>query len=127
MTTARTNTAYAELFTRWFQFSSFCPMLRIHGNNDKALYNFPPPYLSVLTNYDQLRYHFVPYIYSVSWMVSQAGYTMMRPLVMDFQQDTNVFNIPDQYMFGPALHAVSHIRRRRDEPQCISSGGRDLV
>jgi alpha-D-xyloside xylohydrolase len=28
---------------------------------------------------------------------------MMRPLVMDFQSDTNVFEIPDQYMFGPAL------------------------
>jgi alpha-D-xyloside xylohydrolase len=30
---------------------------------------------------------------------------MMRPLVMDFQADTNVFNIPDQFMFGPALMA----------------------
>jgi alpha-D-xyloside xylohydrolase len=100
-----TNTAYDEVFTRWFQFSTFCPLLRIHGNNNKALYYFPSPYYSVLTNYDQLRYHLVPYIYSVSWMVSQGGYTMMRPLVMDFQQDTNVFNIPDQYMFGPALMA----------------------
>ena len=100
-----TNAAYDEVFTRWFQFSTFCPLLRIHGNNNKALYLFSSPYFSVLTNYDQLRYHLVPYLYSVSWMVAQAGYTMMRPLVMDFQQDTNVFNIPDQYMFGPALMA----------------------
>ena len=33
------------------------------------------------------------------------GYTMMRPLVMDFRSDTNVFHIPDQFLFGPALMA----------------------
>ena len=38
-----TNTAYDEVFTRWFQFSTFCPLLRIHGNNNKALYFFRPP------------------------------------------------------------------------------------
>lgn len=99
------NAAYDEVFTRWFQFSTFCPMLRIHGNNDKAIYNFPSATETILITYDQLRYHLIPYIYSVSWMVTKHGYTMMRPLVMDFQQDTNVYDIPDQYMFGPALMA----------------------
>ena len=96
---------YNEVFTRWFQFSTFCPMLRIHGNNYKEIYRFSDPYFSVLTNFDALRYHLVPYNYSVSWKVTSQGYTMMRPLVMDFQSDTNVFNIPDQYMFGPAMMA----------------------
>jgi alpha-D-xyloside xylohydrolase len=96
---------YNEVFTRWFQFSTFCPMLRIHGNNYKEIYRFSDPYFSVLTNFDALRYHLLPYNYSVSWKVTSQGYTMMRPLVMDFQSDTNVFNIPDQYMFGPALMA----------------------
>ena len=97
------NTAYDEIFTRWFQFSAFCPMLRIHGNNDKAIYLFPTATENILINYDQLRYHLLPYIYSVSWQVTSAGYTMMRPLVMDFRADTNVFGIKDQFMFGPAL------------------------
>jgi alpha-D-xyloside xylohydrolase len=100
-----TDPAYDELFTRWFQFSTFCPMLRIHGNNDKAIYNFPSSTQTILIDYDNLRYHLIPYIYSVSWMVAHDGYTMMRPLMMDFQQDTKVFNIPDQYTFGPALMA----------------------
>jgi len=97
------DTTYDEVFTRWFQFSSFCPMLRIHGNNDKALYLFPAATQSILINYDKLRYHLLPYIYSVSWQVTSAGYTMMRPLVMDFRADTNVLGIKDQYLFGPAL------------------------
>jgi alpha-D-xyloside xylohydrolase len=100
-----TNPSYAEVFTRWFQFSTFCPMLRIHGNNAKEIWRFPTVTQNTLINYNQLRYHLLPYIYSVSWMVTQGGYTMMRPLVMDFRGDTNVFNLKDQYLFGPALLA----------------------
>jgi alpha-D-xyloside xylohydrolase len=100
-----TDTAYAELFTRWFQFSTFCPMLRVHGNNAKEMWKFPAATQPILISYDQLRYHLLPYIYSVSWQVTSAGYTMMRPLVMDFRADTNVFGIKDQFVFGPALMA----------------------
>jgi alpha-D-xyloside xylohydrolase len=100
-----TDTAYAELFTRWFQFSAFCPMLRVHGNNAKEMWRFPAATQAILISYDQLRYHLLPYIYSVSWQVTSEGYTMMRPLVMDFRADTNVFGIKDQFMFGPALMA----------------------
>ena len=45
----------------------------------------------------------MPYIYSVSWQVTSNGYTMMRPLVMDFPDDPRVLNIADQYLFGPAI------------------------
>jgi len=41
----------------------------------------------------------------VSWRVTSESYTLMRPLVMDFRTDTNVLNIGDQFMFGPALMA----------------------
>ena len=95
---------YAELFTRWFQFSAFCPMFRVHGTgHPKEMWRFDSNTEKILMQYDQLRYHLLPYIYSVSWMVTHAGYTMMRPLVMDFRHDTNVYDIRDQYLFGPAL------------------------
>jgi alpha-D-xyloside xylohydrolase len=45
----------------------------------------------------------MPYIYSLTGMVTQQDYTIMRALVMDFGQDQNVCNIGDQFMFGPAL------------------------
>jgi alpha-D-xyloside xylohydrolase len=104
-----TNAADAELFTRWFQFGAFCPMFRVHastGGNDslaEEIYRFPPATQTNLIKFDELRYHLLPYIYSVSWMVTHDNYTMMRPLVMDFRGDTNVFNISNQYLFGPAL------------------------
>ena len=36
-------------------------------------------------------------------MVNKNDYTMMRGLVMDFPNDTKVFDIKDQYMFGPSI------------------------
>ena len=99
-----TSPAYDELFTRWFQYGAFCPMFRVHGQNfGKEMWQFPTNTEAILINFDQLRYHLLPYIYSVSWMVTTNAYTMMRPLIMDFGQDTNVYGITDQYMFGPAI------------------------
>jgi alpha-D-xyloside xylohydrolase len=102
---------YAELFTRWFQFGAFCPMFRVHGTSKpKEMWRFDEATQNILIAYDQLRYHLLPYIYSVSWQVTDRGYTMMRPLVMDFRADTNVFGIADQFLFGPALMACPVIQ-----------------
>ncbi|HEV2320197.1 MAG TPA: TIM-barrel domain-containing protein, partial [Verrucomicrobiae bacterium] len=95
---------YAELFTRWFQFSAFCPMFRVHGTgHPKEMWRFDTNTENILIRYDRLRYHLIPYIYSIAWMVTSHGYTMMRPLVMDFRRDPRVYNIGDQYLFGPSV------------------------
>ncbi len=97
---------YAELFTRWFQFGAFCPMFRVHGTGKpKEIWRFDAATQRILVEYDRLRYHLLPYIYSVSWQVTHHGYTMLRPLVMDFRTDPAVRNITDQLLFGPAIMA----------------------
>ncbi len=98
--------AYRELFVRWFQFGAFCPIFRVHGTrttNQNELWSYGPEAQRILTEFDQLRYRLMPYIYSVAWQVTSDNYTMMRPLVMDFPRDPRVVNIGDQYMFGPAI------------------------
>ena len=98
------DAAYCELFIRWFQFGAFSPLFRVHGANyPKEMWRFGPEAMQILLKFDQLRYRLLPYIYSVSWMVSRHGYTMMRGLMMDFGSDRAVLSIPDQYLFGPAL------------------------
>ena len=95
---------YAELFQRWFQFGAFCTMFRSHGTGgDKNMYSFGPAAQAVLLGVDQLRYRLLPYMYSLSWMVTHQGYTVMRGFVFDFRADSKALNIPDQFMFGPAL------------------------
>ncbi len=96
--------AYRELFIRWFQFGAFCPMFRVHGTDyPKEMWRFGPPAMAILVKFDRLRYHLLPYIYSVAWMVTNQGYTMLRGLVMDFRTDSKVYDITDQFMFGPAV------------------------
>jgi alpha-D-xyloside xylohydrolase len=101
---------YQELFARWFEFGSFCPMFRVHGGAPnggtgpgKEVWRFDDKTQETLKNYITLRYRLIPYIYSTSWKVTSESYTMMRPLVMDFGGDAGVLNIGDQYMFGPGM------------------------
>lgn len=101
------NEEYRELFTRWYQFGAFCPLFRVHGTSTpREIWHFGgpghPAYESQLM-FDKLRYSLMPYIYSVANAIQFKHYTMMRALVMDFPHDPKVYNIPDQYMFGPAF------------------------
>jgi alpha-D-xyloside xylohydrolase len=99
------GTPTEELFTRWFQFGAFCPTFRIHGQAPKELYGsqWSTQGKANMLVADNLRYRLMPYIYSLAWQVTNAGYTIMRPLVFDFQNDAMVYGIKDQFMFGPAI------------------------
>ena len=94
-----------ELFTRWFQFGSFSPIFRIHGKGERALFsnNWDANTKAILLKYDKLRYRLLPYIYSLAGRVTQDNYTILRSLAFDFPADKEIYNIPDQYMFGPAF------------------------
>jgi alpha-D-xyloside xylohydrolase len=98
--------AYRELFLRWFQFGVFNPILRVHGTrttNENELWSYGPDAQKILVAFDTLRYRLLPYIYSLAWETTHAGYTPMRALAMDFRTDARAANIGDQFMFGPAF------------------------
>ena len=98
--------AYRELFIRWFEFGTFSPIFRVHGtrsNDQNELWSYGADAQKILTSYDRLRYRFMPYIYSMAWMVTNSSYTPMRALAMDFRSDPRALNVGDQFMFGPAL------------------------
>jgi alpha-D-xyloside xylohydrolase len=95
--------AYQELYARWFEFGTFCPIFRSHGHrpdNEIWTYDKVEPTLIL---YDQLRYRLMPYIYSLAWKVTSEDYTIQRPLVMDWRADEKTWNIGDEFMFGPAI------------------------
>jgi len=96
--------AYAELFTRWYEFGAFNPMFRVHGTGaGKEMWAFDAPTQKVLADYDRLRYRLLPYIYSASWDVTHRQGTMMRALAFDFRDDAHALDVADEYMFGKAL------------------------
>ncbi|MCS7112560.1 MAG: glycoside hydrolase family 31 protein [Nitrososphaerota archaeon] len=96
--------SYREVFVRWFQWGAFCPIFRVHGTTyAKEPWRFGSEYEGILVKYIRLRYRLLPYIYSHAWRVTREGYTLMRPLIMDFRMDPRVIDIDDQYMFGSAI------------------------
>ena len=100
-----TTSASNEVFTRWFQYGAFCPIFRIHGGGSRELYGdqWSETTKANLLAIDNLRYRLMPYIYSLAWKVTSEGYTIMRPLVFDYPHDSQVFDIKDQFLFGPAF------------------------
>ena len=111
-------TEWRELQTRWNQFGCFIPLYRAHGQWPlREVWNIAPdnhPAYKTIVWYDKLRYHLMPYLYSMAGWVHFNDYTMMRGLAMDFNGDANVYDIPDQWMFGPAFMAcpVSQYKAR---------------
>jgi len=98
---------WRELMSRWYQFGTFAPIFRSHGQYPyREMFNIAPenhPAYQAMLAYDKLRYRLMPYIYSLSGMTWLNDYTIMRSLAMDFSADSKVLNIGDQFMFGPYL------------------------
>lgn len=100
---------WRELQARWNAFGCFVPIYRTHGQwPTREVWNIAPAShkaYQTIVYYDRLRYALMPYLYSMAGTVHLKDYTMMRALVMDFNGDDKVYDIKDQWMFGPALMA----------------------
>ena len=98
---------WRELNARWYQFGTFTPLYRAHGQFPlREIYNIAPedhPAYQTILYYNQLRYRLMPYIYSLAGKTYFDDYTIMRPLVMDYASDLAVRDNSTQYMFGPSM------------------------
>jgi alpha-D-xyloside xylohydrolase len=118
---------WRELNARWTQFGAFAPLYRTHGQFPlREVFNLAPEYhpaFKSIVYYDKLRYRLMPYIYSLNGMVWLNDYTIMRGLVMDFSSDTMVYDIGDQYMYGPSfLVCPVHTYKAREREVYLPAG-----
>jgi alpha-D-xyloside xylohydrolase len=105
--TAEDAEEWRELNARWFEFGTFVPLLRVHGEAPKRemweLGGEKHPAYQAELKFDRIRYRLLPYMYSLAGAVTHEGGTIMRPLVMDFRADAKARDVTDQYLFGPAF------------------------
>lgn len=110
---------YKELYSRWFQFGAFTPIFRAHGTEiPREPWQFGDEgdvWYDNQLKYIRLRYRLLPYIYSVSRMVTENDYTFMRPLAMDFPADSRALDVDYAYMFGPAFYVRPVFRPAAEE------------
>lgn len=113
-----TNPEYIELLTRWFQFGTFSPIFRIHGYvSETEIWRYGKEFENTARKFIDLRYQLMPYIYSEARKVSNEGTLMMAPLVYQYPNDKNTWNIKDQLFFGESLMVgfVTEYKQREKE------------
>ncbi|MGG3571040.1 TIM-barrel domain-containing protein [Bacillus gobiensis] len=99
----------AELYTRWMQAGSFMPIFRAHNcecgdpTNTREPWAFGAEAEGIVKQAINQRYKLLPYIYSAAKQTTEGNGSLMRPLVMDYTTDPNVYGIEDQWMFGPNM------------------------
>ena len=115
------NPSFQELYVRWLQFGAFTPMMRSHGTDiPREIYNFGKKGETIydaIAKTINLRYSLLPYIYSAAWNITNSQSTMMRALVMDFN-DKKVVDMNDEYMFGKSI-LVAPIVNAQYTPEAI--------
>jgi alpha-D-xyloside xylohydrolase len=114
--------AFRECLIRWFQYGTFCPVFRLHGDRephseplstsgggmcysgaDNEVWSFGEEAYEILKSYMLIRERLRPYIMSLMQEAHEKGTPPMRPLFYDFPKDNTAWGIEDQYMFGPDL------------------------
>ncbi len=117
-----------ELYARWFQFSSFCPLFRSHGRtwklrlpwgwntgdygpqelggyrgkaglpDPKELHN--PEVEPICRKYLNLRYQLLPYFYTAVREAHDTGMPIMRSLWIHYPDDAAAVGRSDEYLWG---------------------------
>ncbi|MRH44197.1 DUF4968 domain-containing protein [Aquibacillus halophilus] len=93
----------AELLTRWTQVGAFTPYFRNHSAIDTQYqepWQFGEKYEEIMKKYIQLRYKWMPQLYSLFQSASTSGAPVMRPLLMEYPNDAKTYNLNDQFMIG---------------------------
>ena len=127
---------FQELLIRWFQYGTFCPVMRLHGDReprqpqygttggatcrsgaDNEVWSFGNEAFEICKKYMNLRERMKPYITRLMTEAHEKGTPVIRPLFYDFPNDEIAWQVEDQYMFGadilvaPVMHANKRTRK----------------
>ena len=99
-----------ELTVRWTQFGALSAALRVHSTKDAKLDR--RPWISGEKETDAMRrmYHFrseiMPYVYSSVWQTHNTMLPLNRNMFIDYGNQPESFNQPQQFTFGDILLAA---------------------
>lgn len=110
-----------ELLARWTQVGALTPFFRNHsaiGFARQEPWSFGEKYEEVIRKYIQLRYQWLPQLYTLFKEAHDTGLPVMRPLVLEYPDDENTFNLSDQFMIGENV-VVAPILKPTDEYRVV--------
>jgi alpha-glucosidase len=95
-----------ELVARWIQLGAFTPFFRMHsaaGTRDQEPWSFGAEVEEICRRFINLRYRLLPFFYTLFEDAHRTGLPIMRPLVMEYQDDPETYNLSDQVLIGRNL------------------------
>uniref|UniRef100_A0A8C2RPM9 P-type domain-containing protein n=1 Tax=Capra hircus TaxID=9925 RepID=A0A8C2RPM9_CAPHI len=97
-----------ELCRRWMQLGAFYPFSRNHNGQgykaqDPASFGTDSLLLNSSRHYLTIRYTLLPYLYTLFYRAHSRGDTVARPLLHEFYQDSNTWDVHQQFLWGPGL------------------------
>ena len=94
---------HKELLIRWLEASLFNPLFRNHcevSSIHQEPWCFDEETINIYRKFVNLRYEFIPYLYDLFFEHLINGLPIIRPLVMEYPNDKNTFDLNDEYMVG---------------------------
>lgn len=95
-----------ELLSRWVQVGAFTPLFRNHaamGTRDQEPWAFDKTTEDINRKYIKLRYKLLPYLYDMMYKCEDSGAPIIRPLLFNYQNDKNTYEINDEFILGDSI------------------------
>ncbi|HWI66593.1 MAG TPA: TIM-barrel domain-containing protein [Symbiobacteriaceae bacterium] len=92
-----------ELVARWVQLGAFTPFFRMHsaaGTRDQEPWSFGPQVEEICRTYINLRYRLLPFFYTLFEEAHRTGQPILRPLVLEHQDDLETYGLSDEVLVG---------------------------
>ena len=113
---------FRELLVRWFQFGTFCPVMRIHGcrqpgetiinkagevrewtGADNEIWSFGDDNYPTLVKFIRIREMMRDYTRELMLQAHEKGDPVIRALFYEFPEDPACWDVTDAYLFGPDI------------------------
>lgn len=98
--------ATKELMCRWIELGSFSPFCRNHsaaGTRVQEPWTFDEETMEIYRKYLGFRYELLPYFYDLFREQELTGIPVMRPLVLQYENDAETHNMNGEFMVGDSL------------------------
>ncbi|WP_246359187.1 glycoside hydrolase family 31 protein [Paenibacillus phytorum] len=124
-----------ELFARWIEVGAFLPFARDHYDSSskngtakgQEPWQFGKDVEDISRKYISMRYELMPYLYNQFKKSADNGQPVQQPLVYQFQNDMNTYNIEDQFMFGDSLMLAPVVTQGQTRRQVYLPAGEKWV
>ena len=96
--------ATPDVYKRWVAFGLLSSHSRLHGSTSyRVPWNYDEESVDVLRYYTELKKSLMPYINDARTEAEEYGYPVMRPMMLEFQNDPVCAYLDRQYMLGDKI------------------------